>query len=301
MNPKLLIGTSDGLYDLDDGRRELVGGHEVTALAGGGDGWWAIIDGRELWRSDGNAEWNQIASLTDLRANCLLPTPSGLLLGTSEAHLLTLDGDTLRPVSSFDAVRDRDQWYTPWGGPADIRSMSAAQSGEVYVNVHVGGVVLSADGGMSWEPTVDIHADVHQVLFDDGSGTVLAASARGLGISADAGKSWRFDVDGLHGKYLRAAAVANGTALVSASTGPFTEQAALYRQPLAGSGPFERCREGLPEWFSDNIDTHCLVASGAYVAFGTLDGRVLISPDEGQCWQVIAEGLPGIRAMAFVE
>ena len=299
MSGKLLVGTTDGLYELGEGLRVLVAGREVTALAGDGDRWWGILDGHEL-RSSDRAGWTQIASTGELGARCVLPTASGLFVGTSEAHLLILEGDTLQPVHSFDAIEDRGKWYTPWGGPADVRSMSEAYTGELYVNVHVGGVVRSTDGGASWAPTIDIHADVHQVVFDRASGAILAASARGLGVSTDRGKSWRYDADGLHGKYLRAATVANGTALVSASTGPFTNEAAVYRRSMDGVGPFERCLEGLPEWFSDNIDTYCLAASGASVAFGTADGRVFISRDEGQSWQAAAEGLPGIRSVAFV-
>ena len=157
----------------------------------------------------------------------------------------------------------------------------------------------SGDGGRSWEPTIDIHSDVHQVLSHPDSGLVLGATARGLAVSADEGQTWRFDAEGLHGAYLRAVAVAGGTVLVTASTGPRTDRAAVYRRRLDDTGPFQQCRAGLPEWFPDNIDTHCLAASASDVALGTSDGSVYASSDEGQSWSALGSGLPPVRCVAL--
>jgi hypothetical protein len=70
---------------------------------------------------------------------------------------------------------------------------------------------------------------------------------------------------GLHARYLRAVAGAGGTDLVSASTGPGGRRAAIYRTRADGHGELERCRQGLPEWLGDNVDTHCLAARGLTV------------------------------------
>lgn len=299
MQQKVLVGTDDGLHELGNGGDVRVAGHEVGALAGDEKGWWAILDGREVWRSAGDNMWARAAAVESLRANCLLKTEAGLFVGTSEAHMYMLRGDALEPLLPFDEADGRESWYTPWGGPPDVRTMSSDPSGTIYANVHVGGVVRSTDGGESWEPTMDIHADVHQVLFDTGSGKVFAASARGLAVSDDGGESWRFDTDGLHAGYCRAVAVAKDTVLVTASTGPSTNRAALYRRPLGSDGPFRRCQEGLPEWFSSNIDTMCLAASGSFVAFGTSEGTVFASSDKGESWTLAAEGLPSVRCVAI--
>jgi hypothetical protein len=299
MEQTILCGTTDGVHELGDDRSVRLAGHEVTSLARNNSCWEAITDGREVWRSGSDGEWTQVASVESLWANCLLPTASGVFVGTSEARLLALRGDALERVRSFDETHGRETWYTPWGGPPDVRSMSAAPSGAIYANVHVGGVVRSGDGGDSWEPTIDIHSDVHQVLFDPASGLVLAASARGLAVSGDEGRSWRFDGEGLHGRYLRAVAVADSRVLVSASTGPRTDRAALYHKPVDAQEPFQRCRNGLPEWFGDNIDTHCLAAAGSSVAFGTSEGSVFLSLDRGQSWTSAAEGLPPVRCVAL--
>jgi hypothetical protein len=44
---------------------------------------------------------------------------------------------------------------------------------------------------------------------------------------------------------------------------------------LAG-GRFERCTDGLPAWFDDNVETSCLdsLNDGSFAAFGAADGRL---------------------------
>jgi photosystem II stability/assembly factor-like uncharacterized protein len=174
-----------------------------------------------------------------------------------------------------------------------------ASGGEaVYVNVHVGGILHSMDGGLSWMPTsLDIDTDVHQVLTTDH--LVLAALGHGgLARSRDEGRSWTVTRDGLHASYCRAVAASDQTVLLSASTGPGTRQGALYRGSVAGD-TFERCHKGLPEWFHSNIDTGCLALEGTNAAFGTDDGRVFVSTDTGGSWTQAAAGLPPITALQF--
>jgi hypothetical protein len=298
----LLVGTENGLHALDrpEGSPELeLEGHQVTTLATEGDARWALADRRQVWRAAPSRPWSQVAELPARRGNCLCPPSSALLVGTSEAHLQRLRDGVLEPVESFDQVEGREDWYTPWGGPPDVRSISRGEDGSIYANVHVGGIVRSRDDGASWEPTIDIHSDVHQVLAPQGhGGLVVAACARGLVGSDDGGDTWIFETEGLHSTYCRAVAVGADTVYLSASAGPRGGRAALYRIPIAG-GSFEKCADGLPEWFSGNIDTFCVAASGSQVAFGTEDGSVFASTDAGRTWEAWAEGLPPVRCVAF--
>ena len=297
---RVLVGTVDGLWDA--GTRECVHfkGREVRSLATDNSGYLAIIDSREVCQFDRGGGWTQIGSVESSKAHCLCSTHDGLLVGASEASLFLLRDQTLDPVRSFDSAPGRDEWYTPWGGPPDVRSMAADSSGTVYVNVHVGGIVRSTDGGKRWQPTIHVHADVHQVLHHAGSDTLLAATGVwGLASSPDSGESWQPHTEGLHGTYLRAVAVAGETILVTASTGPSTQRSAVYRTSVNGAEPFERCQRGLPEWFSHNIDTFCLAALDFRVAFATSDGQVFLSSDEGRSWHVIGENLPSILCVGF--
>ena len=263
----------------------------VSFLATSGDELRAIVDGNEIWRRSDDG-WSHVAAVDGYGANAMAFTDRWLI-GTSEAHLLELADGTPKPIESFDRVAGRDGWYTPWGGPPDTRSFSEWDE-HVFVNVHVGGIVHTTDGGTTWSPTIDIDADVHQVTTTEDF--VLAACAGGLAVSPDRGETWVERTDGLDHVYSRAVTVLDDTVLVSASRGPRGGEAAVYRGALVG-GTFERCRTGVPEWFDGNIDSHCLDAppEGPLVAFGTGDGDVFASTDAGATWDPIAEDLPPIQ------
>ncbi|MGH2683459.1 MAG: WD40/YVTN/BNR-like repeat-containing protein [Actinomycetota bacterium] len=294
----IVAGTASGIEVVGEGGTGHLRGESCTALAAEGIHLWAILDETSVFRGLVGGSWEGVTEIPS-RARCLLAHGNGPYVGTGEARLFRVSGGTVGPVASFDEVEGREKWYTPWGGPPDTRSMSASH-GTIYVNVHVGGIVRSPDGGDSWEPTIDIDADVHQVLaHPDLPGLVLASTAWGLARSDDGGDSWSFHDEGLHASYSRAVAIAGDTILVSASTGPRGGSAALYRRPLQSDGPFERCAGGLPEWFPGNIDTHCLAASGTSVAFGTEAGEVFLSEDEGRTWGQAASGLPAVRALVL--
>ena len=302
MNTRITIGTSSGLWRLEGETATAVepfSGRAVTALAVDGATTWTVVDGTALWR-ERDGVWAEHATLDGPPATCLAVSADGLLVGAEQAHLGKLDGARVRRVDAFEAVDGRSDWYTPWGDPADVRSIAVARDGAIYVNVHVGGVVRSRDGGASWAPTVDIEQDVHQVLAHPAhANVVLVASAEGFGASRDGGETWTFETAGLHAHYLRAVAVAGEHVLISAATGFRGRRSAIYRRRLDDDARFERCRAGLPEWFDDNIDTACLVADGPHVVLGTADGRVYRSPDAGAHWELALKGLPAIRGVAL--
>jgi hypothetical protein len=300
MDTPILVGTESGLWQVRGDALEPVDqftARTVTALARHGQETWAIVDGQALWHRNGG-RWTECASLGERPATCLAPTPNGVLIGTTQAHLLRFHDDALAPVESFETVEGRAEWYTPWGDPADVRSIAVALDGTIFVNVHVGGVVRSRDAGASWTPTLDIEVDVHQVMAHPTRAEVaLVAAYEGFGISRDGGDSWQFITEGMHAHYGRAVAVAGETVLVSASTGHRGRRATLYRKPLDSATPFVRC-EGLP-WFNDNIDTACLAADGSLAVFGTDDGRVFRSLDHGAHWTLVTKGLPTITAVTI--
>lgn len=296
---EISVATSEGLYTI--GRPEPVSfkGETVNDYVRDGSGAWAIIDGNGVWRRDADG-WKGIAAKSDLRLNCLLPGKD-VFVGTAEAHLYRLDESGLHPLGSFDRADGRDDWYTPWGGPPDVRSITRGPSGSIYANVHVGGILRSEDEGSSWVPTIDIHSDVHEVRAYEAGGLgdlVIAATAWGLALSEDGALAWGFDDEGLHASYARAVGLCNGTILMSSSLGPHGGRSAIYRRAFGRAG-FSKCEDGLPEWFGDNIDSGCLATDGSRAAFGTSDGRVFLSEDEGSSWSEVASDLPPVRAVAF--
>jgi hypothetical protein len=214
---RILTATRDGLHTFDER------GHEgpvdlrrnVSAIGRDGAELWAIVDRAELWHAPED-EWRHVATLEGAEATCLAMTDA-IHVGSSGARLFRLVDGALEPVASFDAAEGRDTWYTPWGGPPATRSISE-WNGDVYVNVHVGGILRTSDGGASWTPTIDIDADVHQVAT--AGGLVLAAGAYGLSTSTDRGATWSLRAEGLEAPYARAVVVCGDRVLVSASDGP---------------------------------------------------------------------------------
>ena len=305
----LLVGTATGVWRLDadgEGRVLALENRDVGALAP--ESWehvWAVVDGAEVWRTGADGAWARMASLAGsgfdgLRMHCLADTranaPGSVVVGTSRARLLRVDGaGSIEPVVAFDGAPGRDTWSTPWGDPPDTRTISE-DGDSVYVNVHVGGVLRSRDEGRSWEPTIDVAADIHRVVT--GHGRVYAAGAHGLSVSEDGGATWRLAADGLHAAYCRSVAVCGDAVLVSASTGPGGRHSALYRTDAAARS-FERCARGLPEWFDHNLDSLCLDAQpdGSVAAFGTDSGDVYASRDAGASWDRVATGLGAVRCV----
>ena len=118
--------------------------------------------------------------------------PLRLLIGTGESHVYCYDDGKTYRVESFDQLSVREKWYTPWGGPPDVRSFARTTDGWVYADIHVGNIMRSADWGETWEPvTPDLHDDVHQVATsprDDDR--VYANTARAVYVSEDRGRSW---------------------------------------------------------------------------------------------------------------
>ena len=297
---RILVGTVDGVREIEESGRWEPTRHAgipgaVTVVAPEADRLWAVVDGRAVWRTEGPDLWLHVADLKGLRATCLAGTRAGVVVGTSQAHLLRVAGDGLELVGSFDEAPGRERWFTPWGGPPDTRSIS--EDGDaVYVNVHVGGILRTADRGQTWQPTLRIENDVHKVLARPGR--LYAACARGLAVSPDGGGVWTFHDEGLHAAYCRAVAVCGDALLLSAAEGPSGRRTALYRGTLDGAS-LQRGGKSLPEFFDSHIDSLCLdaVPGGELAAFGLGDGSVYASLDQGGSWDLVASGLPRINCV----
>lgn len=282
----LRIGTAEGLIGPDgarsvDGPLRVFGDAVLTA------------DGRILWHTGGT--WRLLDSAPGLL--CALDAPGGLLLGTEGAHLLRVAPDRLTPVVGFERVEGRDRWYTPWGGPPDLRSLARTEDNVLLASVHVGGIPRSLDGGRTWSPTIDIEADVHQVRGVWGrTDLVVAAAAVGFCLSLDAGATWTVRTEGLHATYCRAVAVGGDHAYLSASEGPRGRDCAIYRTRLGGAGPLERITDPI----RGNVDAHALDAHGDRVVFGTRDGTVWQSEDAGDTWVRLLDGLAPVTSLSLV-
>jgi len=71
----------------------------------------------------------------------------------------------------------------------------------------------------------------------------------------------------------------------------------VYRADLGVSG-FTRCSDGLPKWFSTNVNTGCLALVGDEAVIGDENGTVYRSADGGDTWAIEADDLPEITCVA---
>lgn len=296
-----VVGTESGLFRVgDDGSRQLLLVGAIKHVVASDEGCVALRTDNTLWNvdEDGAQEFDEFGTLVP---TCVLLNDDDVWLGTEGAHLIVLRGGEAVRVKSFDDVPGRETWHTPMGLPPSVRSLDVDDAGTLYVNVHVGGILRSLDNGETWEPTIGIGADVHQVSsVPEYPETAVAACAQGLAITIDSGATWEIDNEGLHATYCRAVAVSGDYVIISASDGPSGSRTGLYYRALDGT-VFGRCRTGLPnEWFEQNIDTHCIAAWDEVAVAGLPGGNVYMSTDSGESWRHIVATLPEITSVAIL-
>jgi hypothetical protein len=291
---QLVIATSSGLHtpDGDDGAL-LLAGQPITAVGAAGDDLWILADRRHLHRvAAGTVE--RVASLEgDAGGICLGVHAGTVWVGGERARVWRLVGSRLEAVTTFDAAPTNDDWHTPWGGPPDVFSM-ASSGDDLYVSVHVGGIIRTRDGE-GWASTIDLHDDVHQVAVGI-DGTVWAATGRrGLAESRDRGSTWRYHRNGLHATYLLTVATTAEGVLVGASSGHAGRDGAVYR---FDGHRFTRA-VGLPDDLAGAVGPRRLAATGEQAAVALPNGDVYTSDDGGAEWTRAAKDLPGVSELVY--
>jgi len=305
MMPTLLVATwSDGLFTVigETAHQELAG-RSIRGLAPDGQGAAiAIVDRRSLCRRTPDGKWHTLAnSWVDL--SCCVAAKGIIYVGTDDARVLRMAaGGELEPLPGFDGTPGREKWYAgtvlidgrQLGPPLGIRSMSAACNGAVlFANVHVGGIPRSIDGGVTWQSTIDIDTDVHEVCSHaTRPNIVIAAAGVGLCISRDGGSTWVVERQGLHATHCSAAAFVGDDMLVSAATDQFAAQGAIYRRSLDRDGPLLPVGGGFPRWSDGVIDTGNIAVHDLTVAAADGAGNLYWSEDCARTWSCRSVNLP---------
>jgi len=306
----VLVATwGDGLFIVGGETRGQELAHQsVRTLAPDGHGGaLAVVDGRSLRRRAPDGMWSTIAT-TAFDLACCVAVGDVIYIGTDDARVLRVDANrALDQLRGFDTVAGRDTWYAGSavingqriGPPLGIRSITATPDGAVLLaNVHVGGIPRSTDGGATWQPTIDVDSDVHEVrAHPTRPGVVMAAAAIGLCSSRDGGLTWDVEQEGLHASYCSAVAFAGDDVLVSASVDHFATQGAIYRRPVDGHGPLMAIAGGLPKWIDGIADTSCIATHGSTVAIADRNGNLYLSADTGRSWSRPAYGLPSASSV----
>ena len=104
---RVLVASQEGLHPFDGrgvARPLQLAGRAVTGLAPRGPELWAAVDGSELWFATGD-EWNHVADLPGLRIASIAATDADVFVGSAEARLFRVAGDTRIPQSHIS-------WFT---------------------------------------------------------------------------------------------------------------------------------------------------------------------------------------------
>jgi hypothetical protein len=303
-SPHVIVATwDDGLFVIGTETRHELAGHGVRGLvADRRGGVLAIVDGKSLRRRAADGTWQTLAH-GQVALACCLAMSDAILVGTEDARVLRLTAAAeLEPIPAFDRVAGRETWYAGTalvdgelrGPPLGVRSMCATcDDRTILVNVHVGGICRSTDGGRSWHPTIDIEADIHEVCAHPQRAEVLAAAAAvGLCISTDGGASWSKERDGLHAPHCSAVAFSGDEVLVAAATDPFAPEGTVYRRSLTAGGSLRPIEAGLPRWFDGLPDTACVATRDGHIAIVDKGGCLYRSADRGRSWSRHAARLP---------
>jgi len=217
--------------------------------------------------------------------------PLDMLIGTTPPYLYRMrdEGPAVR-IKAFDDIEVRDQWFTPWGGQAAVRSLASTMDGWVYADIHVGSIMRSPNQGRTWEPvTPTLHRDVHQVGTTPASnGRIYANTYLSVYISDDRGDTWEHRSKTLNDRYGRGIAVNPedpDTILCGVSDGPrgTNVHGQLYYTEDAGHN-WTHVTEGFPESTKKNIDTFHIAYGDKAVAWVTDEGTLFHSRDRGRTW-----------------
>ena len=311
--PTVLIATwRDGLFIVagETIRHEFPGRTVCGLTSDRLGGALAILDRRSVGRLTVAGDWRTLADVdTDLA--CCLELEGAIYAGTEDARVLRIDARGQCVVlDGFNAVPGREKWYAGAavidgkliGPPLGIRSMTATCDGAaLLVNVHVGGIPRSLDGGRTWQPTLDIDLDVHEVsAHPSRPGLVAAAAAAGVCFSRDAGATWALELEGLHASYCSAVAFAGDELLVAASAGHFAAEGAIYHRPIEGSGPLRPLEGGFPERIAGICDTDCIDVAGSRIALADRAGNLYCSENLGRSWACHSTGARSPSAVALI-
>ena len=289
----LVIATADGLR-LPTRTDAALAGQRIDSIAVDGDTLWILTSSDELFRVRGTGDGERVTALRDGSATCVHVHRGAVYVGGDDAGLWRLRDKELEPVESFQQAPTRADWSTPWGGPPSVLSM-ASHADDLYVGVHVGGIIRSSDDGETWTDTIDLDVDVHQVVVAD-DGVVWAATGHdALAASDDRGSSWTFHAEGLHATYSLALALTSAGVLTGASSGHAGRDGAVY---LFDGARFERV-EGLPESLRGAVGPRQIVGDGNQAALIAPGGAVYVSDDGGRVWHAL-DHVEGATALALV-
>ncbi|MDX9972412.1 MAG: hypothetical protein RBU21_05400 [FCB group bacterium] len=316
----IIIGTDDGLFAWRPEEATLMrlgtDCGRVTSVAVTGTGrFFAVCGNARVIAGDVNSA--EVAELNDGLegvARCVATQGDGVYVGTVPAAVYRYDTAFKRWESLGDlrGMPFAANWTSHTGDPV-VRTLAPHPNipGALYADIHVGGIVRTLDGGLTWESiSAGLDPDVHQVTTTPARpDNVYAATADGFYRSRTEGDRWDRMNEGLENLYCRAVTVHPtcpevillGCAPVSpAEWDEQNKRFAVFRSDDSGK-TWRRVIHGLPAEMPAEVDSFFIAFSVHFPdrAFcARRDGILYQSLDMGMTWDEVANGLPRINALA---
>lgn len=306
---RLLLGTENGVQVLHrDGAAWQVahkglGGHRVWAVAchpgaegvyfGGtyGGGLYRSVDGGQSWHSSDEGLRHRY-----IRTIVFNPrSPQTVYVGTEPAAMFRSDdgGSTWRELERIQDLPGADDWFLPYSPRRGaMRSIVVVASAPevVYGGIEQGGVILSRDGGESWQLLGGgVHPDVHQLAISPANPSHLfAATGGGLYRSDDGGRSWIRLIE----RYTRAVWLdpSNPERVWAGPADYVGRRGTIVRSDDRGV-VWQEATEGLHVPMPDMVETFAGPLDRALLAV-TSGGSLICTALERPCWQELLL-LPG--------
>jgi hypothetical protein len=174
----------------------------------------------------------------------------------------------------------------------------------LYAGIEVGGMVISDDGGRTWEPANEglSDMDVHEILASQAhSGTVFLACGEACFRSMDRAAHWK-EISPPEYDYGTSVAEDNhGVLYVGAAKGRpnlWTREGGAMAAVLRSSDKGTTW-EPVIEKLAGGVMHMCLSPDGDGIIAGTSDGTLLLIDDSGS--RIVASGLPFITAVELAD
>lgn len=249
-------------------------------------------------------------------------------VGTEPASLFKWNGQSFDEVDALSKHPSRDQWQ---GGGKGSRNpflhsiiFHPENPKEIMVGISCAGVFRSSDAGKSWVTLnnglrafylpysdTEIGHDPHSMIRHPKHHEVIWQQNHcGIYRSTDNGKSWNDLSDSLgkavYGFDLVIDDEDIDTAWVIPAQSddqrmPHQGKLAVYQTTDAGAN-WKALRNGLPQKAAfDMVLRSGFDKSGRIMAFGTNNGNLYLSSDNGENWIALSQNLSSVRTVNFID
>lgn len=265
-----------------------------------------------LGSRDGGRNWDRLPGIEHPRVTALAVSPvdGAVYAGTEPSSLFVSrdGGASWRELEGMKNLPSAPTWSfppRPWTSHVRAIALSHEDPGLILAGIELGGVLLSHDGGETWQDQrPGAQPDCHALATHPAApGSAYEAAGGGFAESRDFGDTWEGADAGLRLRYAWGLAVDADPELVhvSAASGPGRahgggpSDATIYRR--LGNGPWEPALEHLDS-FPYALATDPGAPGSLYAGFG--DGAIRGRPGPGEDWREIVQVPGGVSTLAIV-